>query len=216
MNTSIKENLALSNLKGSKGEITLQGEADIPTEWGIFSMKAYSDREDDLMPHLVLIKEPYQPDQVVNVRIHSECITGDLFGSKRCECGEQLSKSMEYLSNNGGLLIYLRQEGRGIGIINKLHAYEKQDEGYDTAEANSILGLEVDGREYLDAVTILNHLSITKVNLLTNNPSKLEALEENGIIVESRIPVVVTPRAENKNYLNTKKTLFGHYLNEVI
>lgn len=216
MDTFIKENLALNILKGSKGEIKLQGEADIPTQWGTFSMRAYSDREDDLMPHLVLIKEPYQSDEAVNVRIHSECITGDLFGSKRCECGEQLSKSMEYLSKNGGLLIYLRQEGRGIGIINKLHAYEKQDEGYDTAEANSVLGLEVDGREYFDAVTILKDLGITKVNLLTNNPTKLEALEENGIKVARRISVEIAPKAENKDYLHTKKTVFGHYLNDVI
>lgn len=189
-----------------------QGEAIIPTDWGEFLMKAYSSQEGDPMPHIALINQPLDVTQTINVRIHSECITGDLFKSHRCECGEQLDYSMQYIAKHGGVLVYLRQEGRGIGIINKLHAYVKQDQGLDTAQANEALGLGVDDRTYDDAITILNDLQITKINLLTNNPDKLMIFVNTPITLVERIPVVVTPRAENQNYLHTKKKKFGHML----
>ncbi len=119
---------------------------------------------------------------------------------------------MEYISKNGGVLIYLRQEGRGIGIINKLHAYEKQDQGFDTAEANTVLGFEVDARNYNDAIEILNDLHITTINLLTNNPDKITAIEKGNIEVKKRIPLVIKAKKENQKYLDTKKNIFGHLL----
>lgn len=190
----------------------IQGEAIIPTDWGPFNMKAYSRIPNDQMPHFALIKEPIDTSDTINVRIHSECITGDIFKSNRCECGEQLSKSMEYISKNGGLLIYLRQEGRGIGIINKLHAYEKQDQGFDTAEANTVLGFEIDSRDYDDAIAILKDLGISSINLLTNNPDKIRAFDHSNIHIHSRIPLVIKAKKENKKYLQTKRDLFGHLL----
>lgn len=195
-----------------KGALVIQGEALIPTDWGPFTMKAYSRTKNDQMPHFALIQNPIDLTKPVNVRIHSECITGDIFKSNRCECGEQLSKSMEYISKNGGVLIYLRQEGRGIGIINKLHAYEKQDQGFDTAEANTVLGFEVDARNYNDAIEILNDLHITTINLLTNNPDKITAIEKGNIEVKKRIPLVIKAKKENQKYLDTKKNIFGHLL----
>ena len=167
------------------------------------------------MPHMVLYNPQTDFSGVVNVRIHSECMTGDVFGSMRCECGEQLAWSMDYLGKNGGVLIYLRQEGRGIGIINKLHAYVKQDEGFDTAEANKELGFEYDQRTYEDAVTILQDLGIKKVNLLTNNPAKIQGIDNCILEVVNRIPVEIAPNADNINYLKTKKDFFGHKLNKL-
>lgn len=196
----------------STQKIKNQGEALIPTDWGEFLMKAYSSSEGDPMPHIVLINQPLDITQVVNVRIHSECITGDLFKSHRCECGEQLDYSMRYIAKHGGVLVYLRQEGRGIGIINKLHAYVKQDQGLDTAQANEALGLGIDERTYEDAITILNDLKITKLNLITNNPDKLKLFKSTNIELLERIPVVVIPKAENQHYLQTKKKKFGHML----
>lgn len=190
----------------------MQGEALIPTDWGPFLMKAYSMNSKDPMPHLVLIKQPLDTNLTVNVRIHSECITGDLFRSNRCECGEQLYKSLDYISENGGVLIYLRQEGRGIGIINKLHAYEKQDEGFDTAEANRQLGFHADNRNYSEAIHVLHELNITNVNLLTNNPDKVSAFENTGINIVSRIPIQINPKVDNLGYLKAKRDIFGHFL----
>ena len=140
-------------------------------------------------------------------------MTGDVFGSYRCECGEQLSKSLEYVGSNTGVLIYLRQEGRGIGLINKLHAYIKQDEGYDTAEANIVLGFGYDDRTYEDAIAILRDLKISRINLITNNPKKIKALEdEPSILVHSRIDLDIKARKENIGYLRTKKDKFQHLL----
>ncbi|HOY11758.1 MAG TPA: GTP cyclohydrolase II [Saprospiraceae bacterium] len=209
-------NDTIPDIKGNKfmqkDALVIQGEALIPTDWGPFTMKAYSRTHNDQMPHFALIQNPIDITKPVNVRIHSECITGDIFKSNRCECGEQLSKSMEYISKNGGVLIYLRQEGRGIGIINKLHAYEKQDQGFDTAEANTVLGFEVDARSYNDAIEILNDLNIKTLNLLTNNPDKIKAIEKGNIEVKKRIPLVIKAKKENQKYLDTKKNIFGHLL----
>lgn len=164
------------------------------------------------MPHIALINPDTDFSAAVNLRIHSECMTGDLFGSYRCECGEQLHWSMDYIRKHGGVIIYLRQEGRGIGLINKLHAYTKQDEGLDTAEANKVLGFDYDERTYEDAVTILDDLGIQQVHLLTNNPEKINSLENSSLTVLDRIPIEISPRKENKAYLRTKKEFFGHKL----
>ncbi|MCL4154461.1 UNVERIFIED_CONTAM: hypothetical protein GTU68_057808 [Idotea baltica] len=144
------------------------------------------------------------------VRIHSECITGDLFGSTRCDCGEQLQESMKIMSTRGGMILYLRQEGRGIGIIDKLKAYNLQDEGADTIDANTMLGHEADARTYEIAIQILSDLGIDQIDLITNNPEKIDAFQNSSITVRNRIPMVITPRKENEKYLKTKETLMGH------
>jgi GTP cyclohydrolase II len=203
--------LSLS-LENKKRVLKLQAEAQMPTDFGLFVMKAYSSKHLDPMPHFALTTENLDLTAAINVRIHSECITGDVFSSNRCECGDQLRFSMNYIGHNGGVIIYLRQEGRGIGIINKLHAYIHQDQGLDTAQANLALGLEIDAREYDDAVTILQSLGISKINLITNNPDKIRALDDAGIEVVSRIPVIIEPKEANAEYLESKKTLFGHLL----
>lgn len=174
---------------------------------------AYANVMDEPMPHLVLINPKTDFSQAVNVRIHSECMTGDVFGSYRCECGEQLNMSLNYIDENGGLVIYLRQEGRGIGLINKMHAYVKQDQGYDTADANKVLGFGYDDRTYEDAITILQDLDLKEINLITNNPDKINAMENNGIQIQKRIDLDIKARKENIGYLTTKKEKFGHDLN---
>lgn len=175
-------------------------------------MIAYSDSPEDNSPHFAIVSEHFDPFQPVLVRVHSECITGDLFGSHRCDCGEQLQKSLELISKEGGVLIYLRQEGRGIGIINKLKAYNLQDQGINTVDANTHLGFEADERTYETAIVILKDLGIKKIRLLTNNPSKLTAFEHSDVEVIERIPLEITPREENRYYLETKKSLMGHIL----
>ena len=176
---------------------------------------AYAEFANEKMPHMVLMHVDTDTSKVVNVRIHSECMTGDVFHSYRCECGEQLDWSMKYIQEYTGVIIYLRQEGRGIGIINKLHAYVKQDEGFDTAEANKILGFGYDDRTYEDALRILSDLGISKVSLLTNNPEKIDAFDDTPVEIITRIPVELKPREENIKYLQTKKLFFKHKLNNL-
>lgn len=190
--------------------IKRQAQAMIPTPWGNFILVAYSLDQEDWMPHLALVHEHFDPSQPVLTRIHSECITGDLFGSKRCDCGEQLHQALELTAREGGLVLYLRQEGRGIGIINKLKAYNLQDLGLNTVDANIHLGLEVDARQYDIAVEMLKELNVQRINLLTNNPDKIEVFEHSGIEVVARVPLVITPREENRNYLETKQRELGH------
>jgi GTP cyclohydrolase II len=187
-----------------------QAEALIPTKWGNFRMLAFSDKPSDWMPHLALIYENTDMSGAVLTRIHSECITGDLFGSRRCDCGEQLYSAMELAAEEGGIVIYLRQEGRGIGIINKLKAYNLQDLGLSTVDANLHLGLQVDARDYHIAIDILKALHITKVRLLTNNPDKIEVFDRSGIQLVDRVPLVIAPHAENRGYLKTKQEEMGH------
>jgi len=189
-----------------------QAASIIPMEQGVFKMIAYSDDPEDMSPHFAIVGEHFDPFQPVLVRVHSECITGDLFGSHRCDCGEQLEKSLELISKEGGVLIYLRQEGRGIGIINKLKAYNIQDQGVNTVDANTHLGFEADERTYKTAIEILQDLGIKKIRLLTNNPSKLTAFEHSDVEVIERLPLEITPRKENRYYLETKKSLMGHLL----
>ncbi len=187
-----------------------QAQAMIPTPWGNFMMIAYASDEKDWMPHLALVHEQFDPDQPVLTRIHSECITGDLFGSKRCDCGEQLHRALELTAASGGVVLYLRQEGRGIGIINKLKAYNLQDLGLNTVAANIHLGLEVDAREYDIAVGMLKDLNVHHIHLLTNNPDKIDAFDNSGILVSERVPLVIAPKDENRDYLDTKRRELGH------
>ncbi|MCB0631929.1 MAG: GTP cyclohydrolase II, partial [Lewinella sp.] len=193
-------------------DIKKQAEASIPTPWGVFNMIAFSGREDDWMPHLAMVHENFDPSQPVLTRIHSECITGDLFGSARCECGEQLHKSMELTAQAGGIVLYLRQEGRGIGIINKLKAYNLQDLGYNTIEANLQLHLPIDARSYEVAVQMLQSVGVSKIRLLTNNPEKIEAIDQSPVEVVERISLVIDPRPENVEYLRTKQRDMGHFI----
>ena len=178
---------------------------------GDFTMMLFENEVDEC-EHFALLK-PRRDEQVPPlVRIHSECITGDGFGSCKCDCGKQLEQSLSYLANEGGVLIYMRQEGRGVGLANKIKAYSLQDDGLDTVEANEHLGLPVDNRNYAMAFQILKHLGMTTIRLLTNNPFKIAAMEHYGITVSERIPVLVPPTAENKVYLRTKQQKLGHYL----
>ena len=192
-------------------QFTLQAEASLPTAWGDIRILAFANDSESYAPHLALVRD-YKPDKAVNVRLHSECLTGDILHSKRCDCGEQLQMALEYIAQNGGVLIYLRQEGRGIGLINKLRAYNLQDKGLNTVEANVHLGFEPDERSYEIAIEILNQMSIARVNLITNNPEKIRAFEGSGIALEKRIPIEVIPGEENEEYLDDKRKLMGHLL----
>lgn len=192
--------------------IRQQVSAHIPSKWGDLNVLAYGRSEDDEMPHLVLIHPECDTSNVVTVRLHSECLTGDLLGSQRCDCGEQLNLAMEKIRQSHGLLVYLRQEGRGIGLINKLKAYNLQDQGYNTIDANHQLGFEADERNYEIASEILKELGVQKIRLLTNNPSKIASLSGNGIEITERIPLITTPQENNEAYLKTKKDLMGHLL----
>lgn len=194
--------------------IKKQAEANFPTDFGKFRMIAFSEEEKDWMPHFALIAENTDFSKVVNVRFHSECITGEVFHSKKCECGPQLDYSLEYMQKNSGVIVYLRQEGRNIGIINKLRAYELQEKGRDTVEANLDLGLPADGRDFDVAMEILKQLGVSKINLLTNNPLKLEAVEKSEITLVKRIPLQIKSIKENEGYLSIKKDYFGHLLED--
>lgn len=160
--------------------------------------------------HFILEKRPF--NGIPLVRVHSECITGDLFGSLKCDCGSQLHQSLAEIAREGGILIYLRQEGRGIGLANKLRAYALQEQGFDTVEANQELGLPVDGRDYEVAFRILQHLEIQRIRLLTNNPAKVAALLHYGIAIEERIGLETSPTEENLDYLKIKQKKMGHML----
>ena len=189
-----------------------QAEAPIPTRYGQFRLIAYADQATERMPHLAFVAEGFDPAHPVAVRIHSECMTGDVFGSRRCDCGEQLDASLRIAAERGGVVIYLRQEGRGIGLINKLKAYNLQDLGLNTADANTHLGFDVDARQYGCAVFILQDLGIQEIELITNNPDKVEAMRRSPIRVLRRIPLVIPLTADNRDYLHTKQDLMGHFL----
>ncbi|MBA2650505.1 MAG: 3,4-dihydroxy-2-butanone-4-phosphate synthase [Legionella sp.] len=178
---------------------------------GDFNMTVFTN-ELDCSEHFVLVKPPVITNKVPLVRIHSECITGDVFGSCKCDCGKQLELSLALIAKEGGVLIYLRQEGRGIGLSNKLKAYALQEQGLDTVEANLELGLPADSRNYAIAYQILKHLGIDVLRLLTNNPSKLEALKHYGLQIAERIPLEIEATGENRLYLQTKKNKLGHLL----
>ena len=189
-----------------------QVHSSIPTSSGLWYLDAYAENDADPMPHLAMYPPGLNPDGVVTVRIHSECITGDLFGSKRCDCGSQLEKSMIEIAREKGVLIYLRQEGRGIGLINKLKAYNLQDEGFNTVDANHQLGFETDERSYHIASLILKDLGIKTIRLLTNNPEKVNSLSKSGIKIIDRVPIMTEPHQDNEDYLRIKRDLMGHLL----
>lgn len=195
--------------------LTIQAQSNIPTDFGMFTVYAFSEHEEDWNPHLVWVAENTDFSKTVNVRFHSECITGEIFHSKKCECGQQLDSAMKYMSENGGMIIYLRQEGRNIGIINKLRAYALQEKGFDTVEANLKLGLPADGRNFDVAVEMLKILDVKEINLLTNNPDKLKSLENSGIILNHRVPLEIESNEVNESYLSKKKDYFGHLLEKV-
>lgn len=178
---------------------------------GDFSMTVFTNQLDSA-EHFALVKPPLFSNQVPLVRIHSECITGDVFGSCKCDCGSQLQQSLALIAAEGGVLIYLRQEGRGIGLANKLKAYALQEQGYDTVEANVQLGLPVDSRDYAIAFQILKYYGIDVLRLLTNNPLKVAAITQFGIDVCERISLDMKPTQENHRYLTTKKEKMGHFL----
>jgi 3,4-dihydroxy 2-butanone 4-phosphate synthase/GTP cyclohydrolase II len=178
---------------------------------GVFAMTVFENQLDSA-EHFALVKQPVYGNQVPLVRIHSECITGDVFGSKKCDCGKQLEHSLQQIDAEGGIFIYLRQEGRGIGLTNKLKAYALQEQGLDTVEANLKLGLPVDNRDYAVAYQILKFLGVDAIRMLTNNPLKIKEVESYGIKVVQRIPIEIEPSCENMGYLRAKKNKLGHLL----
>ncbi|AXK48688.1 GTP cyclohydrolase II [Aliarcobacter trophiarum LMG 25534] len=184
--------------------------ANLPTKYGNFKIKAYKQNSQE---HLALMSENFNPNETINLRIHSECLTGDVFGSIKCDCQKQLELAISYISKNGGMIIYHRQEGRNIGLLNKVNAYSLQDSGKDTIEANLALGFKEDEREYSIVEYILKDLGVKKINILTNNPSKIEFLEKiEKLEIVGRIPTIVEPNCYNKDYLRTKKEQMGHML----
>lgn len=183
----------------------------LPTRYGEFVMHVYDSPTHK--EHVALTVGMIDDGVPVYVRVHSECLTGDIFGSHRCDCGEQLDQSLHFLQQSGrGVLLYLRQEGRGIGLANKIRAYALQDEGLDTVDANLALGLPEDMRDYHEAADMLLDLGVQQVVLLTNNPLKIEGLALRGIDVIDRLPMTVIPHPDNLQYLQTKRDRMGHLL----
>ncbi|GJL79965.1 MAG: riboflavin biosynthesis protein RibBA [Nitrospinaceae bacterium] len=187
----------------------------LPTEFGEFNAVTFRNVLIDQI-HIALVKGEIKPDVPTLVRVHSQCLTGDVFGSFRCDCGDQLKKSMEMISQEGnGVLLYLYQEGRGIGIVNKLKAYALQDQGKDTVQANEALGFKPDLREYGIGAQILHKLGLGKIRLMTNNPRKIVGLEGYGLSMVERVPIEVQPRKDNIKYLETKRQKMGHLIKNI-
>ena len=189
--------------------------AKLPTPDGEFELVGF-DNDIDQEEHIALVKGEITPDEPVLVRVHSECLTGDIFHSMRCDCGDQLHRAMEMIEEEGkGIIVYMRQEGRGIGLINKLRAYHLQDKGRDTVEANIELGFAPDLRDYGIGAQILVYLGVRKMKLMTNNPKKIIGLEGYGLEIVERISIEIPPTKENKKYLKTKRDKMGHILEVV-
>jgi len=190
--------------------LTHDVDARLPTEFGEFRLRAYTENG-YAAPHLALIQGVVSGDRTPLVRIHSECITGDIFSSQRCDCGIQLEVALQMIALEGsGVLLYLRQEGRGIGLLNKLRAYKLQEEGVDTVEANLQLGLPADLRDYGIGAQILTDLGLTSIRILTNNPKKIRGLEGYGLSVTEQVPIVHEPNPHNERYLRAKRDRLGH------
>jgi len=189
--------------------------ASLPTEWGDFQIAAYrslTTREE----FVVLFKGEMKRDVPTLVRIHSQCLTGDVFGSTKCDCGRQLHQTMQMIEQEGrGAVVYQQQEGRGIGIINKIRAYALQDEGYDTVEANERLGFKADQRDYANGVAILRDLGVRSMRLLSNNPRKLTGLTDHGVVVSELVPLEIPASDGTRRYLKTKKEKLGYVLSSV-
>ena len=185
-------------------------ETQMPTEYGVFRVIAYQSATSS-EPDLAMVLGDISGDEPVIVRVHSECLTGDVFGSQRCDCGQQLEGALQRIGEAGrGVLLYMRQEGRGIGLLNKLRAYHLQDQGLDTVEANQKLGFQADQRDYTGAAFILRNLEVGSIRLLTNNPRKVDALANCGVEVAERLPLVIDPVDTNRRYLETKRIKLGH------
>jgi len=188
-------------------------QAKLPTRHGDFIIHGFLDTENN-QEHVALSYGDWHVDDTVPIRIHSECLTGDALFSTRCDCGFQLEKALENIATNGcGVLLYLRQEGRGIGLLNKIRAYHLQDQGYDTVEANEHLGFDADIRDYAICKTMLETLHVNNVEIMTNNPKKMKALEAMGINVVARKPIDHGITKDNKGYLRTKTSKLGHQFN---
>jgi GTP cyclohydrolase II len=186
--------------------------AKLPTQWGEFTLHGFEDEQNG-KEHVALVCGDIAGDEPVLCRIHSECLTGDCLFSLRCDCGPQLQYAMKSIGEQGrGVILYLRQEGRGIGLLNKIRAYELQDSGADTVEANEQLGFAADGREYEICGPMLEHLGVTQLRLLTNNPAKVEAVEAMGFGVTELVPVKTGANPHNENYLQVKVAKMGHLL----
>jgi 3,4-dihydroxy 2-butanone 4-phosphate synthase / GTP cyclohydrolase II len=189
--------------------------AKLPTQLGEFTIHGFRDPDSGEEAVALVVGNP-QPDTVALVRIHSQCLTGDVFSSKRCDCGDQLKAAMGLIAKaESGVLVYQQKEGRGIGLINKIHAYELQDQGFDTVAANMELGFEADLRDYHMPAEVLKHLGATRIHLLSNNPEKVQGLEHEGICVEKRIPLEIAPNSLTRAYLKIKKEKLGHILDKV-
>lgn len=190
--------------------ISRQVEVDMPTAHGNFKLIAFEQTNSQEL-HLALVKGAWHKDEPVLVRVHSSCVTGDIFGSCRCDCGSQLHHAMEMVDREGkGVVLYMKQEGRGIGLLNKLRAYKLQEEGWDTVEANLQLGFDMDERDYGVGAQILRDLGVTKIRLITNNPKKRVGLMGYGLEIVENIPIEVAPNAHNEKYLLTKRDKLGH------
>jgi len=207
---TIRDLIAYRNQK----EKLVQREVEVrlPTDYGVFQAIAYTNKVDD-KEHVALVKGKIDPNKPTLVRVHSECLTGDVFHSHRCDCGPQLAAALKQINENGsGVLLYMRQEGRGIGLINKLKAYKLQEQGLDTVDANLKLGFKPDLRDYGIGAQILKDLGVRKMRLMTNNPRKIKGLEGYGLEVVDRIPIQMEENEDNSNYLHTKKEKLGHML----
>lgn len=197
-------------------DLRLRAETTLPTrKAGTFRLLVYGD-DADTNVLLALVKGKVEPGRPTLVRLHSQCLTGDVFGSERCDCGEQLDTALATIDKAGaGVLVYMFDEGRGIGLLNKIRAYALQDQGQDTVEANHALGFAADMRDYRAGARILAELGVREVRLMTNNPDKVRQLEEYGLAVTERVPIEIAPGKSNRAYLRTKRAKFGHMLSMV-
>jgi len=188
-----------------KQDIEISNIASLPTRHGAFRIQAF---KDGCQEHLAVFTDPLP--EIPMVRVHSECVTGDVFGSQKCDCGSQLDATLKMIAEHGGMVIYHRQEGRNIGLLNKVNAYALQDQGYDTVAANHQLGFQADERTYHAIEFILNHFGLKKIKLITNNPKKIESIK--GVEIVERIPMITPPTKCNIDYLKVKKEQMGHML----